>query len=69
MAVDTREKRFSMMAFASGVDGAHIHITFEADSSVDLDDRQHLLDCYSGIAFASPVPPSERLMLPLLGVG
>lgn len=49
MAVDTREKRFSMLGFG---DGTHIHVTFEADSSVDLDDRQHLLDCYSGIAFA-----------------
>lgn len=37
-------------------DGTHIHATFEADGAVDLDDRQHLLDCYSGIAFASPVP-------------
>ena len=48
MAVDTREKRFSMLNFG---DGSHIHATFEADGSVDLDDRQHLLDCYSGIAF------------------
>lgn len=51
MAIDTREKRFSMLNFG---DGTHVHATFEADSSVDLDDRQHLLDCYSGIAFGSP---------------
>lgn len=50
MAIDTREKRFSMLNFG---DGNHWHATFEADSSVDLDDKQHLLDCYSGIAFAS----------------
>lgn len=50
MAVDTREKRFSMLNFG---DGTNIHALFEADGSVDLDDRQHLLDCYSGIAFAS----------------
>lgn len=49
MAVDTREKRFSMLNFG---DGTHVHATFEADSTVDLDDRQHLLDCYSGIAFS-----------------
>lgn len=49
MAIDTREKRFSMLNFG---DGNHIHATFEADGAVDLDDRQHLLDCYSGIAFA-----------------
>jgi hypothetical protein len=48
MAIDTREKRFSMLNFGNGT---HIHATFEADGAVDLDDRQHLLDCYSGIAF------------------
>lgn len=52
MAVDTREKRFSMLNFG---DGTHVHATFEADGAVDLDDRQHLLDCYSGIAFAGGV--------------
>lgn len=71
MAVNTRQKRFSMMAMASGLDGAHVHITFQADGSVDADDRQHLLDCYSGIAFGSPVavtgPPLGSL--PLIGVG
>ena len=51
MAIDTREKRFSMLNFG---DGTHIHATFEADGAVNLDDRQHLLDCYSGIAFAAP---------------
>lgn len=48
MAIDTREKRFSMLNFG---EGCHLHATFEADGTVDLDDRQHLLDCYSGIAF------------------
>ena len=57
MAVDTREKRFSMMNFG---DGSHIHATFEADGSVDLDDRQHLLDCYSGIAFAGAIAAGQR---------
>ena len=52
MAIDTREKRFSMLNFG---DGTHVHATFEADGTVDLDDRQHLLDCYSGIAFAAAV--------------
>lgn len=49
MAIDTAEKRFSMTAFGDA-DGA---IMFEVDGSVDLDDRQHLLGCYSGIAFNS----------------
>ena len=55
MAVDTAEKRFSMLNFG---DGTNIHLLFEPDGAVDLDDRQHLLDCYSGIAFASPAVPT-----------
>jgi len=50
MAVDTAEKRFSMINLGTD-DNAML---FEVDSAVDLDDRQHLLGCYSGIAFASP---------------
>lgn len=49
MAVDTREKRFSMMNFG-GPDVA----MFEADGTVDADDRAHLLDLYSGIALNNP---------------
>ncbi len=52
MAIDTREKRMSMLNFA---EGSYSHVGFEADGTVDADDRQHLLDCYSGIAFASTV--------------
>ena len=51
MAIDTRQKRMSMLNFGLGT---NIHVLFEADGAVDLDDRQHLLDCYSGIAFANP---------------
>ena len=36
-------------------DGNNPHMLFEVDGAVNLDDRQHLLDCYSGIAFASAV--------------
>ena len=50
MAVDTLEKRFSMLNFGAG---DHSHLTFQVDGTIDLDDRQHLLDCYSGIVFAS----------------
>ena len=42
---------------------------FEADGSVDVDDRQHLLDCYSGIAFASPSAPGGRIMSSLVAAG
>ena len=52
MAVDTRHKRMSMLNFG---DGTNIHVLFEADAgAVELDDRAHLLDLYSGIALASP---------------
>ena len=63
MAVDTREKRFSMLNFG---DGTHVHVTFEADGAVDLDDRQHLLDCYSGIAFGAPPGPPGFTITPWL---
>lgn len=49
MAVDTAQKRYSMIAF-----GDDNQMLFEVDAAVDLDDRQHLLGCYSGIAFDSP---------------
>ena len=52
MAVDTAEKRFSMLNFG---DGTNVHLLFQFDGAVDLDDRQHLLDCYSGVAFSAPL--------------
>ncbi len=70
MAVDTRQKRFSMMSFGSAV---HFVPLFEADSSVDLDDRQHLLNCYSGISFASPSGEvtygGHMMFIPDYGIG
>ncbi len=60
MAVDTAEKRFSMLNFG---DGTTIHLLFETDGTVDLDDRQHLLDCYSGIAFGAPAGATNRLLM------
>ena len=58
MAVDTAEKRFSMLNFG---DGTTIHLLFETDGAVDGDDRQHLLDCYSGIAFGAPAGGVDEL--------
>jgi len=70
VAVDTAEKRFSMLNFG---DGTTIHLLFETDGSVDLDDRQHLLDCYSGIAFGAPpvppAPPSSLTRPQLVSIG
>lgn len=64
MAIDSRERRFSMLNFG---DGTHIHATVEADGTIDLDDRQHLLDCYSGIAFAGgAVARKPRIIRPFL---
>ncbi len=48
MAIDTRQKRFSMLNFGSG---SHLRVLFEADGTVSKDDRQHLLGCYSGVKF------------------
>lgn len=49
MALDSRQKRFSMM----GLGRVPAPVLFEADSSVDADDRLHLLGLYSGIAAAA----------------
>ncbi len=65
MAVDTRQKRMSMISFGDGVIN---HVLFEADSTIDADDRAHLLGLYSGIALGSPVT-GVAARLPLLGVG
>lgn len=51
MAIDTRHKRFAMMNFARA--GPHI-VLFEADGTVDADDKAHMLHLYSGIALADP---------------
>ena len=64
--IDTRQKRFSMMGFG---DGTYIHTKFEADGTIDADDRAHLLDLYSGIALAAPEEEGIIGSLGLLGVG
>ncbi len=53
MAIDTKNKRFSMLNFG---DGTSIHLLPNPDGSIESGDRQHLLDCYSGIAFSEAVP-------------
>lgn len=50
MAIDTAQKRFSMLNF-SWVPGVML---FQADGSVDADDRSHLLHLYSGITLDGP---------------
>ena len=60
MAVDTAEKRYSMLNFG---DGTNIHLLPEPDGSIDLDDRQHLLDCYSGIEFSEITVGGVPLLL------
>ena len=52
MAVDTRQKRFSMMNFST----VPTIPLFEADGTVDLDDQVHMLNLYSGLALG--LPPS-----------
>ncbi len=57
MAIDTREKRFSMLNFGAGRNSRTL---FEADGAVDADDRLHLLGLYSGIAAAAPPVVARR---------
>ncbi len=59
MAIDTVRKRLSMMNMA---DGTTIYATLWVPSGagIGLDDRQHLLDCYGGIAFAGA--PAANIM-------
>ena len=58
-----------MLNMAGGMDGCGIHTLFEADAGgIEADDRQSLLDCYSGIAFASPAGLLVG-SLKLIGVG
>jgi len=51
VAVDTAEKRFSMLNLT--IVGASMML-FERDGTVNDDDRQHLIGCYSGIALDEP---------------
>lgn len=62
MAVDTREKRMSMMNF-----GDTSITLFEADGAVDADDRYHLLGMYSGIS-KSGIPAPVLDTLPTVGM-
>lgn len=50
MAVDTKEKRLSMMTFGAG---AIAHTLPEPDSSIDAADKAHLLGLYGGLAVSS----------------
>lgn len=64
MAIDTAEKRFSMLNFG---DGTHIHMTFQADGAVSADDRFHLLDLYSGFGTTGAVTRRRIAATPELG--
>lgn len=48
MAIDTAAKRSSALNFG---DGTTLHLLPFPDGTIDGGDKQHLLDCYSGIAF------------------
>lgn len=50
MAIDTAAKQMSMLNFGDGRTAIVLPIP---DGAYDSADRQHLLDCYSGIAFAA----------------
>ena len=63
MAIDTREKRMSIMTFGDSA----LQTLFEADSAVDNDDRYHILGLYSGIALDG-IPEVELDTLPVIGM-
>ena len=65
MAVDTREKRTSMLNFG---DGTTIHLLPHTDGSLDQGDKQHFLDCYSGIDFSAPAPITAMTAILLSGI-
>lgn len=52
MAVDSLDKRFSMLNFG---DGNNLALLPDPSGSFGLDNRQQLLDCYGGISFAGSV--------------
>ena len=65
MAVDTRNKRFSILA----IDNPTIPSLPDPDGTVDSSDRQQFLWKYSGIAFDNPVVVivTEHRLFRLLG--
>ena len=54
MAIDSRQKRFNMLYVASPVLWSP---HFEADGTVDADDRAHLLHLYGGNPLDGSLPP------------
>ena len=58
MAIDTRSKRFAMLGFA--LIDTHL---FEADGTIDADDRASLLAMYGGIAKDNPPPPADSSLM------
>lgn len=67
MAVDTRQKRFSMMSFSSPIP---FFPMWQADGSVDADDRSHQLILYSGVVLQDTTPVVESFFMhKLIGVG
>lgn len=56
MPIDTAAKRFSMMNLGSSI---HLVVLMPPDGTIGQGDKQHLLDCYSGIDFAGAAPAPE----------
>lgn len=58
MAIDTKEKRFSMIGFGNPMIK---HVI--PQGSVGATSRATLLDLYSGVALDNPVAPTSSLLL------
>ena len=58
MAVDSSEKRFSMIGFSESI---NLHV--EPQGSVGITSRATLMDLYSGIALNNPSAATSSLLL------
>jgi len=56
VALTNRQNRFSMMNFAT----PYTIAMFEADGTVDADDRSFTLNLYAGISLVPVIPPTFK---------
>ena len=66
MAIDSRQKRMSMMSF-----GQHIRFLpmWESDGTIDADDEYHQLNLYSGITLDGAPAVELNYYHKIIGVG
>ena len=67
MAVDSEQKRWSMLALANGP--MRTHVFNPATSGLSSIEKITVLQQYGGIAWSDPSPPSGRIMSSLARYG